>query len=159
MTGRSLLPVFHGKRDASRDHVIFGRERHTVQRPGRVGYPMRAIRTRDWLYIRNYAPERWPAGDPDRFGDIDGGPSKTNMMEQKPARLYDLAFGKRPAEELYDLRKDPAQMNNIAGEPAATRVKANLSRRLKDTLVKTADPRETGSEVVFDKYDYNGRTE
>jgi uncharacterized sulfatase len=158
VTGRSLMPIFDGKRDPVRDHVIFGRERHTVRRPGRVGYPMRAIRTRDWLYIRNYEPSRWPAGDPEDYGDIDGGPTKTVMMEQKPDRLFDLAFGKRPAEELYDLRKDPGQMNNIAADPAAARAKSDLSRRLKQTLVKTADPRETGAEVLFDKYDYNGRT-
>ena len=81
------------------------------------------------------------------------------MMEQKPERLFELAFGRRPAEELYDLRKDPGQLNNIAGDPAAAGMKADLSRRLRETLVKTADPRETGAEVVFDKYDYNGRTE
>lgn len=31
--------------------------------------------------------------------------------------LFKLVFEKRPAEELYDIKKDPYQMNNIADKP------------------------------------------
>ena len=71
MTGRSLLPTLtsdkQGFVEATRDHVIVGRERHVPSQelPDRGGYPMRALRTRDYLFIRNYRPDRWPAGTPD----------------------------------------------------------------------------------------------
>ena len=37
--------------------------------------------------------------------------------EPKDKELFELAFGKRPAEELYDLKKDPGQLNNVADKP------------------------------------------
>lgn len=42
-----------------------------------------------------------------------------------------LAFDRRPNEELYDLRKDPDQMNNLAGDPAYRKIRDQLgeSRR------------------------------
>ena len=67
--------------DPTRDYVIVGRERHTDGREGGVGYPSRAIRTDAFLYIRNFRPDRWPAGDPEDYSDIDGGPTKYYMME------------------------------------------------------------------------------
>jgi len=69
MTGRSIVPLLlskdSGQLDPARDHVITGRERHVAQaREGALPYPQRAIRTRDFLYIRNFAPQRWPMGTP-----------------------------------------------------------------------------------------------
>jgi len=76
MTGRSLLPLLSGADDAEpQDYVVAGRERHTHARFDNLGYPARAIRTADYLYIWNMKPERWPAGDPgpddDWYHDID----------------------------------------------------------------------------------------
>src|SRR5206468_1723631 len=72
MTGRSLTGIFRGESDALRDHVLLGRERCDLGRPGDVGYPVRAMRTRDYLYVRNFAPDRWPAGNPETgYADVD----------------------------------------------------------------------------------------
>ena len=80
------------------------------------------------MYIYNFEPSRWPSGSPDAsvcaraipYGEIDSSPTKTFMMEHRnehgAARLAELAFGLRPAEELYDLKNDPHQMNNLAGK-------------------------------------------
>ena len=61
MTGRSLLPLLtsgkSGQVDQARDKVFFGRERHANVRAGNVGYPIRAIRTAEFLYLRNFEPE------------------------------------------------------------------------------------------------------
>ena len=66
------------------------------------------------------------------YGDIDDSPTKTYMIEHgnDPAvkRLFDLAVAKRPAEELYDLRKDPDQFHNVAGDPFYAKVKEELGR-------------------------------
>lgn len=161
MTGRSFLNVLtSGRADRNRDHTVFGRERHTNRRDGQVGYPMRAIRTHDYLYVRNYEPDRWPAGDPEALGDIDDGPTKQYLLQHRDEAgvrpLFELSCGKRPAEELYDVRKDPWQMRNIAADPKMADVKAGLRRRLVERLKATGDPRETGEEVLFDKYPYLG---
>jgi uncharacterized sulfatase len=162
MTGRSLLGVLTGGQagrvDAKRDRVVTGRERHTNRREGARGYPMRALRTHDWLYIRNFAPDRWPAGDPPGYGDIDGGPTKTCMMEHREdgavAPLFALAFEKRPAEELYDCRADPWQMKNLADDPAHADVKKRMAADLMAALTETKDPRVLGQGDVFDAYPY-----
>ena len=58
--GRSLVPLLtsdsEGRLDAGRDHVVTAMERHTWCRPDGATYPMRAIRTDDFLYIRNFEP-------------------------------------------------------------------------------------------------------
>ena len=84
MTGKSFFGLLTGAEQfGSRDVVFLERERHANVRVGSTGYPTRAIRTRDFLYIRNFRPERWPVGDPQAykdpdqpFGDCDDGPAK-----------------------------------------------------------------------------------
>ncbi len=166
MDGRSLLPLLKsqvgGHIDPSRDHVIVGRERHeATTRPDGMPYPMRAIRTADFLYIRNFKPDRWPSGDPYDADGPSGDPAwrdnytvawlvaHRNDPEIKP--LYDLIYAKRPAEELYDLRKDPDQMRNVAPEAAYVGPKQQLAARLMAVLEKTGDPRLTDA---FDKPPY-----
>jgi N-sulfoglucosamine sulfohydrolase len=164
MSGRSLLPLLlsnrSGQVERSRDRVFTGRERHTAMRAGGVGYPMRAVRTRDFLYIRNYEPERWPAGDPPHFGDIDNGPSKEFVIAHKESaevqRFFEMACAKRPAEELYDIRSDPAQQMNIASDQGYAAAKAKLSAMLKEDLTRTKDPRATGGPIIWDTSPYYG---
>ena len=63
--------------------------------------------------------------------------------------MFDLAFGKRPAEELFDLAKDLYQMTNVAAEPEYEKVKTGLAERLTAHLKATGDPRETGAEMKW----------
>src|ERR1019366_4996130 len=103
MTARSFLDILTSTKsgwiDPARARVFTGRERHTIAQPdGTGGYPMRAIRTRDYLYVRNYRPERFPAGvdsgRADAYRDIDPGPSKQFMMDHRGdpavANLFEL---------------------------------------------------------------------
>jgi len=164
MTGRSFMDVLlssgSGQVDPRRTQVFTAMERHTAGRPGGVGYPMRAIRTHDYLYIRNFKPDRWPAADPPRYRDIDNSPTKTYMMahrnEVKVAGLFELAFGKRPGEELYDLRKDPGQLSNVAGKAEYAKARKELLAALMAELKATKDPRALGGGDVFDEYPYYG---
>ena len=164
-TGRSLLPLLtgtaSGRVDRQRGHVLVGRERHTNASAGSVGYPMRALHTHDHLLIRNYEPDRWPASDPERYADIDGGPTKTYLLDHRTESavkpLFDLACAKRPAIELYALKDDPFQMRNLAGQPAHRAVEKRLLAEHQSELKRLADPRETGGPVEFDTYPYRGR--
>ncbi len=163
MTAKSFAPILHaeasGTIDPERNFVVTARERHAFVRQGGPGYPGRALRTAEYLYIRNYRPELWPAGDPPLFGDVDAhmlhypSPSKMLLLTSRddPAirPLFELAFAKRPAEELYDLAKDPDQMNNVAGDPAYRQAKQELAGQLSEYLERTGDPRRIGGEMKW----------
>ncbi len=176
--GRSLYPLLQsgrsGQVEADRTAVVAGRERHVAEaREGLLPYPMRALRTRDHLYIRNFHPDRWPMGAPlavtedsappfevlerntrAAFADFDSGPTKAWLIHHRndPAirPYYERAFGKRPAEELYDLRTDPDQIHNLAGDPKHETTRAALAARLLATLERHTDPRVTGDGSTFD---------
>jgi uncharacterized sulfatase len=169
MTARSLTEIFDANETISRPAAFIAMERHDGCREGGKGYPCRAIRTQDFLYIHNFEPTRWPSGSPDPkvcarsipFGEIDDSPTKTFMMEHRNehgvARLAELAFGMRPAEELYDLQNDPHQLVNLAGSTAMAETQASLRHRLFDHLKKTRDPRVVGGTVDWDYHPYYGK--
>lgn len=163
MTGRSLLALLtsdkQGWVEPERDACYFGRELHAPEaRKNMRGYPSRAIRTKDFLYIRNFAPNRWPVGNDLEgkvpFRDVDASPTKTYMIgnKEKISGLYELAFGQRPAEELYDLDKDPAQMINVAAQAEYNKTKQELSARLEAYLKHTCDPRMGSDGNIFESY-------
>jgi arylsulfatase A-like enzyme len=169
MTGKSLLPMLQkndsGKLDPNRDAVFLGRERHVENaRADFTPYPQRAIRTNEFLYIINFRPDRWPLGDP--YGlmdstppsyqqvrentratlpDEDAGPTKAWLVEHRNdpqwQPFFQHAYGRRPREELFDLRVDPHQMKNLAADPEYHSVRQGLEQRLLDELTRTGDPR------------------
>ena len=179
MDGRSLLPVLRhpasGQADPARTQVVTGRERHVQDaRAGNLPYPQRALRTRDFLYIRNYEPDRWPMGDPTglteaaapptqavenvthtTFADFDASPTKAWMVNHRNdsswLQAWQLGFAKRPAEELYDLSKDPDQMHNIAADPAYAAVRGDYADRLKGILTAAGDPRLAEGAILFEQ--------
>ena len=143
MRGKSLLSILNsgkaGLVDDSRSEVYFGTEGFARQRL----WPVRGIRTREHLYIRNFEPDRWPV-----LGTLQGGPTKAFMdahkREPAVAKLNALCFGKRPAEELYDVVKDRYQLSDLAGDPALAAVRKTLAERLENEMRKTKDPRLAG---------------
>jgi uncharacterized sulfatase len=160
MTAKSFMNVLtsdrQGRVDAQRDRVYTGREYHDYEcRADDTGYPQRAVRTDDFLYIRNYAPDRWPAGDPVEFrekrgiyGEVDRSPTKKHMIDHRDdpevKKLHDLAFAKRPAEELYDLQTDPGQLSNVAQQPEYAEKKQALVALFEQEFTATYDPEALG---------------
>ena len=160
MEGRSLKPQLTstqaGRIDKTRDHIVMALERHTIARPDYLGYPMRAIRTDQYLLVHNYEPSRWPAGDPDYlsihqgiFGDIDAGIAKDFIIEiaSDPAlsKYHKLATAQRTEFELFDLRADKAQLINVAADAAYALVKDSLNTVLNIYLRGAKDPRVFGN--------------
>lgn len=155
MTGKSLLPLLKsgsmGRIDSRRDFMVFGRERHAaIQKPEKQGYPSRGIRRDDYLLILNVKPELWPIGPPN-FRDCDDGPTKLVVLGQPNGEYYKLCFGKRPAVELYDCRKDPDQLTNLAQDPTHAQTVETLKAQLIDYLKKTGDPRFTKKAMRFEQ--------
>lgn len=155
-TGRSLVPLLRSSKqgiiEEARDHVVAAFERHTLCRPENATYPMRSLRTRDFLYIRNFEPDRWPTGGPDfvsninqPHGDVDGSPTKSFLLDHANRKTYasyhDLCFAKRPAEELYEVRNDPDNVRNLAGKESTIAILARHRDRLETILRGEGDPR------------------
>jgi arylsulfatase A-like enzyme len=164
MTAKSLLPLLlSDAKPAGRDMVFVERERHANVRKGDLSYPARAVRTEKYLYIRNFRPDRWPAGDPELyhsvgpFGDIDGGPAKDAVLKMRDSKFFQMACAKRPAEELYDCQADPYEMTNVADKPEYAEAKAKLRATLEKWMADTADPRaKDGGDDRWDKYPFFG---
>ncbi|MEE8397383.1 MAG: sulfatase [Desulfobacterales bacterium] len=186
MSARSLVPILEseksGQVEEDRTFVVTGRERHvTGARDGNLPYPQRAIRTADFLYIHNFAPDRWPMGDPSglddplaeappfedlagdtmvAYADLDASPTKAWMIHHRAEKdvqvAFQLGFGKRPKEELYDLRVDPDYMNNVADDPAYGAAKEELSAKLMRVLRDNSDPRVVESPCRFEHEPFAG---
>jgi arylsulfatase A-like enzyme len=161
--GRSLAGIFRasksGRVEANRDHVLIGKERHDVGRPHDWGYPIRGILKDEYLYLRNFEPDRWPAGNPETgYLNCDGSPTKTECLRAKrnPAtrRYWELSFGKRPEEEFYNVKHDPDCIRNLAAEPEQREAKGRLEKQLTAELRQQGDPRMFGRGPVFDEYPY-----
>ncbi|MBD0825185.1 sulfatase family protein [Aestuariibaculum marinum] len=186
MSGKSFLRLLksnkNGNVNKKESYVFSGRERHSSSRYKNLGYPQRAVRSKDYLLIWNMKPERWPAGAPQKFSDkdtthvlpfngvyegaykegiaytdIDESPSKEFLMlnsedeDMKP--FYDLAVGKRPEFELFEINEDPFCLHNLAGLPEYGKTEKKLKTALKNELKRTNDPRVVGSDKeIFDSY-------
>ena len=89
------------------------------------------------------------------LSDLDASLTKawliTHRKEPQVQQLFDLTLNLRPSEELYDLRRDPDQLENIADLNAQSEVKAKLSKQLMSILEKSDDPRLTDA---FDRPPY-----
>lgn len=158
ITGRSIMGILKGESlGEDRNYVLLGKERHDVGRPNDEGYPIRGIIRGDYLYIRNFETNRWPAGNPSTgYMNVDGSPTKTEVLKTRkdPEKkfMWQLSFGKRPSAELYNIKKDPACMNNLIGKEGFKKVADKLQEELLTRLLKQKDPRVLGYGEVFDHY-------
>jgi uncharacterized sulfatase len=161
MSGKNLCNILYdsgsGLIDRANDFTVTAFERHTLCRKGCLTYPMRALRTREWLIIHNLEPDRWPVGDPPPFvpmvypdyGDVDESPSKRyiidNQNNEDMRKYFQLTFQKRPEYELYHIPSDPDNLHNLADNPENKKTLKELTKQLEIFLRKTADPRSTGN--------------
>jgi uncharacterized sulfatase len=168
MTGNSFLDVMlankSGQIDSTRNRVFTALERHTYCRPDGMPYPIRTIRKGDWLFLVNFAPDRWPSGGPDFlsphqgfYGDIDAGPTREFIIKNKEDAsinyYYNLSVAKRPSTELFNIKDDPFQLVNLASAPEYADLCKELKVELFAYLSKTKDPRMEGLSP-WDNYPY-----
>lgn len=130
---------------------------------------MRALRSHQYLYIKNFKPERWPAGAPVKFGDnlnliegyhdIDDFPENylyTHRQDSLIKIYFDLAVAKRPMEELYDITRDPGCINNLADLNDNQEIVMEFRDKLYQRLMETRDPRALGYGDIWESYErYN----
>lgn len=159
--GRSLVSILQnrsaGAIEAGRDELILGQERHDLGRPHDVGYPVRGLYAGGYLYLHNFEPSRWPMCDPiTGYLNTDGGPTKTAVLEENRLGVnhwrWELNFGRRPADELYDLTGDPDCMVNLAAVPLLAGRVNQMRDHLFAALREQHDPRMEGKGAIFDEY-------
>ena len=123
LDGRSIVPVLFGRKDEHRKQVFGTHTGNENGGPGTANHcPARTVRDRRFRYIFNLDPET-------RFDTHITGQKTGNhylphwdswvkkAKSDEKARQLVHAYQYRPAEELYDLEKDPYEMDNLAGNP------------------------------------------
>ena len=169
MTGESLLPILTTKaleqaepekqaEEERRPFILTGMEKHVYENPAR------AIRTHDFLYIRNFEPQKWRNGEPNKpepaidftanpwpqhagaFSfNIDPSPTKQLLLSRREdlaiQPLFQLACEARPDEQLYDLKADPHQIRNVVDDPKYAEQRNRLAKLLAAELHRSGDPR------------------
>ncbi len=163
ITGRTLTDLFDatesGQIDPTRDHVLIGKERHDVGRPNNQGYPIRGIFKDGWLFLHNYEPSRWPAGNPETgYLNTDGSPTKSFILDLRRSgenqEFWQQNFGKRPEFELYNVEKDPHCVTNLAENPEFATQLADLRETMVSGLEEQDDPRIQGKGYIFEQYGF-----
>lgn len=167
ITGRSLMNILTSNQtgvvDATRTHVWSSRERHSSSRYNNWTYPIRSMRTPQYLYIRHFRPDRWPAGSPapfkaDTFGyyDIDGCPTKTFLWDKRNdpelGKYFLWSVAKRDEIEIYDVKVDPGNLNNLADDADFAATKSKLTNEFESYLRDTGDPRMIDGGDVWETY-------
>ncbi|MDW7690512.1 sulfatase [Flammeovirgaceae bacterium SG7u.111] len=162
--GKSLTDILYTAKEGiinpARDHVLLGKERHDLGRPNDWGYPVRGIVKGKYLYLHNFETSRWPSGNPETgYMNTDGGATKSFILNDRRtnghSKWWDLNFGKRLEEELYDIENDPYCIHNLAIGTEMSEVKNNLKQQLFKELEEQEDPRILGDGQVFDTYIYS----
>ncbi len=159
VTGHSLTDILANRKPTvDRSTLLTGRERNDVRcRPGTesgLGYPVRALREGDFVLLHNFDPSRWPCGNPELgLLDTDAGPTKTAVETAgETSRFWQFCFGKRPADELYNLKTDADCVRNLATDPAYQQRLEAMREKLYARLRQQGDPRMEGKGDVFDDY-------
>jgi len=135
MEGKSFLPLLLGRNFQPREALYAERNFHTHLDL------IRCVRTQRYKLIQNYLPEV-----PYRpLSDIARSPSWRSIEDLErhgklsPA-LYQRYFKKpRPAEEFYDLQKDPGELNNVATDPKYKTELLHLQQLLSRWMIATHD--------------------
>lgn len=161
--GKSFIKILKSRREGricpERDHLVFGRERDDYGRPDNQGYPIRGMVRDGMMLILNLKPHLYPACNPEvGYCEIDGSPTKSVILDLwrsgKNSHFYNLSMGMRPATELYDIRKDPDCLDNLAENPDYKVLVEQMRTELEDILTRQGDPRMGEDGDVFDRYPY-----
>lgn len=132
--GVSFAPVLRDPRATVRDYAFAEHNWHVY------GAHERMVREGDWLYIRNARPNQqnlsvesddtFPAGK-ELWAAQAAGTTNANQR--------DVFLNPRPREELYDVRRDPHQLKNLAADASAQDALRQLGGVLDRWVRETGD--------------------
>jgi N-sulfoglucosamine sulfohydrolase len=136
LDGRSFEPLLHGQTQSDRDFIV----KEYNENSGGTRNPMRAVQTRQFLYI--FSP--WSNGTRSMATATKGTATYRRMQvlaRTDPALKQRLAlFDHRVVEELYDVEHDPDCLNNLIDDAKYEKEARDLRAKLDVWMLKTADP-------------------
>ena len=140
LDGRTFLGVLRGK-TKRHNSATYGvhTQMNAIGSPP-TGYAVRSIRAGKWKYIMNLNHKvtfknALTQNDKENYW---ASWVRTAKTDPKAARLV-KRYLNRPAEEMYDLSKDPHELNNLAGREKQAKVKARLKQQLQDWMTSQGD--------------------
>ncbi len=144
ISGRSFLPLLTGRADHIRDYVFAQRLTHG-NRPFKEGTTThtfdlsRAARSARYKLIYNCTPHM-------QYSPVDSYTEKSwvemtdeHLWGRLGAKFDRAYFGARPVMELYDLDRDPAELENLAGRPELAQVQRELTVALQEKMILDQD--------------------
>jgi arylsulfatase A-like enzyme len=138
LDGLSFAAVLTGERTEFREFAFGIHNNWPEGRP----YPIRSIRSKKYKLILNLMPEN--DYHEKHIMDIDREDYWKSWVEtaaRDPRAAGPLRrFLKRPAVELYDVEKDPWELENLAGRPDLAPVRRDLEDRLRAWMQQQGDP-------------------
>ncbi len=135
LDGKSFAPALRGEPFAGREELFA-----THSGDGKMNvYPMRCLRTQSHKYILNLHPEFEYTTHIDKGNNKDGltfwkSWERTAENGDEKARAIVRRYHQRPREELYDLRRDPFETNNLAGDPANAKLLGELRGKVRSWM-------------------------
>ncbi len=135
LPGRSILPILEEENPEGWDEVYLSHTFHEITNY----YPVRAVRTRNYKYIKNLFPElTYPFA-----ADLWASATWQGILKDKLTHMGSRsvkAYLHRPSEELYNLKTDPDEVKNLAGDPQYKQILHDLRGRLNNFQNRTKDP-------------------
>ncbi len=121
--GSSLMPLVRGEVDRVHDEIYAEMTYHAAYQP------LRAVRTERWKYIRRFDDFKHPV-----LSNCDDSASKDLLARSGWADEI------VPEEQLFDLRLDPNEANDLSGDPRRRAELAEMRGRLDRWMRETGDP-------------------
>lgn len=153
LAGIKIPQTMQGQDILAADYVTRGEVFAARDRCDETTERIRAVRTVEWKYIRNYHPQR-PALQPNAYKDgkdIIQRLRELNAAGQLGEEHRALLFAQtRPAEELYRITDDTGELKNVVDDPQHAQVLAEMRGALEQWIVETGDKGEKDEGVMYD---------
>lgn len=135
MLGTSFMKMLKNPDERINKYIFAERNWHCIDDH------IRAVRTEQFKYIRNYYPEERAAYPVDLTRD-EGFQTMRKMRDEgklTPEQMQRVFAKSRPKEELYDIKADPWEFKNLAGDPKYADILKELSNVLDKWIIETKD--------------------
>lgn len=133
--GKSFLEILGERSPAGWDRVFFSHTFHEIT----MYYPTRGIRTRQFKYLNNLFPElEFPPAS-----DLYASASWQAILRRRDGMMGKRAVKQylhRDREELYDLSKEPHELENVAGKASYAAALEEMRDALLEFRQRTKDP-------------------
>ena len=153
LAGIPIPKTMQGKDILAADYVTRGEVFAARDRCDETTERIRAVRTVEWKYIRNFHPDR-PALQPNAYKDgkaIVKRLRELNAAGQLSENHKKLLFAEtRPKEELYRITDDPSELHNVVDDPQFAEVLAEMRGALAEWIATTGDKGEQPEGAMYD---------